>query len=105
MKQHITPDQAKQLEEQEFYYLFEKDGILHRPKDWYRYHHKKVTIGKMIEFLSNKYNENLKFHISPKDLKWNRVYIDIENGYGYSGELCDGLWACVVWSIVYGKRQ
>ncbi|PLS19150.1 hypothetical protein CVD28_01710 [Bacillus sp. M6-12] len=48
MKQHIVPKQAKQLTEQQFYDLFEE--IVPR-KDWANYHHKKVTVGKLIEVL------------------------------------------------------
>lgn len=48
MKQHITPSQAKQLTEGQFYSLFEE--IVPR-KNWSNYHHRKMTIGKMIEIL------------------------------------------------------
>lgn len=48
LKQHITPKQAKEITERQFYGLF--DEIVQR-KDWANYHHKKVTIGKLIEVL------------------------------------------------------
>ncbi|WP_079709800.1 hypothetical protein [Paraliobacillus ryukyuensis] len=50
MKQHITPKRAKEITEDQFYNMF--DDIVPR-EDWYKYHHKKVTIGKLIELLDS----------------------------------------------------
>lgn len=48
MKYHITPKQAREINEDAFYSLFNE--IVKR-EDWAKYHHKKVTIGKMIDFI------------------------------------------------------
>ena len=48
MKQHITPSQAQEITEEQFYSLF--DEIVKR-KDWANFHHKKVAIGKCIEII------------------------------------------------------
>lgn len=50
MKQHITPAQEKQLTEEQFYSLFEE--IVPR-SNWANYHHRKMTVGKMIEILGD----------------------------------------------------
>ena len=46
MKYHITPKQAKEVTEEHFYSMFNE--IVKR-EDWYKYHHKKMDIGKMID--------------------------------------------------------
>ena len=82
MKQHITPEQAKEITEEQFYSLF--DEIVKR-KDWANYHHKKVTIGKCIEVLTSK-------GINDGVTGWMDEYtIDIE----WNGELIDSLWESV----------
>lgn len=48
MKQHISPSQAQEITEEQFYSLF--DEIVKR-NDWANFHHKKITIGKCIEIL------------------------------------------------------
>lgn len=84
MKQHITPSQAKEITEEQFYKLFKNQHweCVHR-KDWADYHHKKVTIGKMIEILITNNVEDLHyiFDIWFSDIK-----------YGQKSELCDTLW-------------
>jgi len=49
LKQHITPSQAQEITEEQFYSLF--DEIVKRD-DWANFHHKKVTIGKCIEIIN-----------------------------------------------------
>jgi len=56
VKQHILPKQAKEITEEQFYSLFPgklHDNVVER-KDWANFHHKKITIGKMIELLKQK---------------------------------------------------
>lgn len=48
MKYHITPKQAQEITEEQFYTLF--TNIVPR-NDWYKYHHKKMDIGKMCDLL------------------------------------------------------
>lgn len=78
MRQHITPKQAKQLTKEQFYSLF-PDLVIR--DDWANYHHKKITIGKIIEILKDK---GVKIEISIctpfkiKDLKNDREYYDTE---------------------------
>jgi hypothetical protein len=88
IKQHITPKQALELSEEQFYLLF-PDGIVKR-KDWANYHHKKVTIGKMIEILDSEHLE-----INKVDGKF-RVANNFPNGTAfYRVELVDALWEAV----------
>ena len=51
MKQHILPKQAKEITKEQFYKLF--PDLVDR-KNWADYHHKKITMGKMMEFLWEK---------------------------------------------------
>lgn len=80
MKQHITPKQAKEVTEDQFYSMF--DEIVKRD-DWANYHHKKVTVGKMIEFLDGVYI------FRDKDEEW--TVSTIYCGY----DLVDTLWEAV----------
>ena len=48
MKYHITPKQAKEITEEQFYSMFNE--IEHR-EDWMDYYHKNITIEKMIDIL------------------------------------------------------
>lgn len=83
MKQHITPEQAQEITEEQFYNLFEdvlEEKIVHR-SDWYKYHHKKMTIGKMIAIL-----------VQYKIVGFENYCIDFE---WYEGCLCDALWETV----------
>ena len=96
MKQHITPTQALEIFEDQFYSFFDSEGMVKRD-DWFSYHHKKVTIGKMIELLSDKYSmPHMVKHCTE-----GKVY-HIVNGRGYHieyenncTELCDALWEAV----------
>lgn len=85
MKHHISPKQAKELTEEQFYSLF--DEIVKRD-DWFRFHHKKVTIGKMIEFL-----DETTIGKSIIDNLWHISLID-ESIY-HGEELIDALWKAV----------
>lgn len=80
MKYHIKPKQAKEISEEQFYSLFEE--IVKRD-DWYKYHNKKVDIGKMIEYLGE---------VSVyKDL--NHLWV-VNHNYN-AKELSDALWEAV----------
>lgn len=90
MKQHITPKQAKQLTETQFYSLF--DEIVPRA-DWSHFHHKKVTIGKLIESLGH-----VTIIQSHTGSTW-EISLPYEPDVTYQEkELVDALWnAAVVW--------
>lgn len=84
MKQHITPKQAREVTEEKFYSIF--DEVVVR-KDWANFHHKKVTIGKMIEFLYSKGHKITVDNCKPSSVK------DWLTGEEYCQmELCDALW-------------
>ena len=84
MKYHITPKQAKDVSEEEFYSIFNE--IVPR-KDWANYHHKKMDIGKMIDFL-----DEVTIGKSIVDGNWN-LFVDEKH---YEGkELVDILWGAV----------
>lgn len=97
MKQHITPKQAAEVSEIEFYSLF-PEGIVKR-EDWANYHHKKVTIGKMIECLGVNYSIVVNI---PNDKYGFIPLCTISSGsdfylsqYFRLDRLCDQLWeAC-----------
>lgn len=90
MKQHITPKQAKQLAESQFYSLF--DEIVPRA-DWAHYHHKKVTIGKLIESLGD-----VTITQAHKGSTWEVSVAYEPNATYQERELIDALWdATVVW--------
>lgn len=96
MKQHITPKQLNEITEEQFYNLF--DEIVKR-KDWAKYHHKKMTIGKMIEVLTNN-SITVDIKITSMDTEdGNNGFVVINNvfyGKAYkSKELCDALWDAV----------
>lgn len=48
MKTHISPKQAREVSEETFYSVFNE---LVPRKDWATYHHKKMDIGRMIDYL------------------------------------------------------
>lgn len=96
MKQHITPKQAKQLTESQFYSLFKE--IVPR-KDWANYHHKKVTIGKIMEVLQDSYILN----VATINRSW-RVLLFSLNGSlllheSNHKELIDALFESLLWNI------
>lgn len=89
MKYHITPKQAKEITEEQFYSMFNE--IVKRD-DWYKYHHKKMDIGKMIDYL-----DGVSIN---KSLIGNEWYV-ICDGIEYTGEeLVDALWNAVKDSLV-----
>ena len=92
MKQHITPKQAKEITEEQFYSLF--DDIVRR-KNWANYHHSKVTVGKLIELIGNSY----EIRAIRVDHKRKKVYVVVKNNissYTFEGdELCDILWGII----------
>lgn len=83
-KYHITPKQAKEITEEQFYSLFNE--IVPR-KDWANYHHKKVTIGKMIDYLDE---VNISTSLLTKKFVINVDDIEYE-----AMELTDALWLAV----------
>jgi hypothetical protein len=94
IKQHITPKQALQITEAQFYSLA-PDGFVKR-NDWANYHHKKITIGKMIEFLCNN-GWNVEIHKVGSEF---RVANNVKDGHGFTHkELCDALWEAIKHSM------
>lgn len=88
MKQHITPKQALEVSDLQFYSLF-PEGIVER-NDWANYHHKKMTIGKMIEYLFNRGHKVTIDNCRPcsvKDWRLDKEYCQME--------VCDALWEAV----------
>lgn len=79
MKQHITPDQFKEMDELDAVKLFD----LVPRKEWYKYHHKKVTIGKMMKILEQKDKRVLISRL---------VYYNHCLAHDYPCDLCDELW-------------
>lgn len=94
MKLHITPKQVKELTEEQFFNLFSNQHWeCVRRKDWADYHHKKVTIGRMIEML--KCSKWMIKIMESMEGFW-RVELDTINGRSYyRKELCDALWEAV----------
>jgi hypothetical protein len=87
MKLHVTPSQAKELTEEQFYSVI---GDPVKRNDWANYHHKKVTIGKMIEFLFEKGHKITLDNCKPSSVQdWltKKEYCQME--------LCDALWEVV----------
>jgi hypothetical protein len=81
MKSHITPKQAKEITEQQFYSMFNE--IVPR-SDWANFHHKKMHIAKMIDFL-----DEVTIHKSPFSGQWS-----VDDKY-FGKELVDALWEAV----------
>jgi len=89
MKQHISPMQAREVTEEQFY-SFYPEGELVRRKDWATYHHKKMTIGKMIEIMTNKGHKITIDNCTPcsvKDYMIDKEYCQMS--------VCDTLWDAV----------
>lgn len=86
MKQHITPAQALEITEDQFYSLF--DEIVKR-KDWANFHHKKVTIGKCIELL------DFSLIKIEYDGFINNYYVQTNKGTNGKPELIDALFQAV----------
>ncbi len=82
MKYHISPKQAKEITEEQFYSMF--DEIVPR-KDWANYHHRKMDIGKMIAWL-----DEITIGKSVVDGMWN--VFTMEERHYEGKELVDALW-------------
>jgi hypothetical protein len=84
MKYHITPKQAKELTKDQYYSMF-NDLVLR--DDWANYHHRKMTIGKMIDYL-----DGVSVFKGLGDGQW---YVQCD-GLEFEGkELTDALWEAV----------
>ena len=85
MKQHITPSQLKEIPIKISSVIF--GGTYENRKNYYAYNAKKMTIGKMIEILKNKYGD-----------QWcEKVFFATRDGDVFeNGDcLCDALWEAV----------
>lgn len=96
MKQHILPKQVEEIKKEQFYSLF--NNLVYR-NDYAKYHHKKVTIGKMLEVLTEK-NIVLDIKLTSMDTQDNNNGFVIINNVFYSKEykakeLCDALWEAI----------
>lgn len=96
MKQHISPKQVEEITKEQFYSLF--NDLVDR-KDYSKYHHKKVTIGKMLEVLIEK-NIVLDIKLTSMDTQDNNKGFVVINNIFYSKEykskeLCDALWKAI----------
>ncbi|GAA4879434.1 hypothetical protein GCM10023310_69500 [Paenibacillus vulneris] len=95
MKQHITPIQAQELTENQFYSLFKEHAV--KRKDWYKYHHKKISIGFMIEYLQ--VNLQMPIYLHTNGQEWNLSFEMSECGNHdrctSADELCDLLWVMI----------
>jgi len=86
MKQHITPKQCAKIAEEQVCKLLGED--IGKPKDYTHVHHKKFTIGKMIEILIS-YKPNIIFErlcdYYSEEYMW-------DTDHTYREELADALW-------------
>jgi aminopeptidase-like protein len=101
LKQHITPNQAKKLTEKQFYGLFAE---LVPRKDWANYHHKKITIGKLLEII----REYCQMDIHTVNENWCVQLFNIDGGANnrdscicanQGKELIDVLFDSLLWII------
>lgn len=98
MKQHITSKQADEISKYKFYTLF-PDLVIR--DDWSKFHHKKITIGKMIELLMDRgYCYTIDYgklevwilgNITTKKTYCPEVKLD--------NLLCDALWEAVKYTL------
>lgn len=96
MRQHIYPKDAMKVSKEQFYSLFNEDLV--DREDWAKYHHKKVTIGKMLEFLHNSYDE---VYLNFKDKK---VFIELNTSSktefkAHGEELVEILWEAIILAL------
>lgn len=101
MKQHILPKQALEVSKTEFYSFFPPNELVER-NDWAKYHHKKITIGKMIEILKEL---NWEVNISSYESKYR-----VSNNYSNElmickKELCDALWEAIKFQLIENKGE
>lgn len=91
MKQHITPSQAREITEQQFYSLL--PGEIVNRSDWSKFHHRKITIGRLIEYL-----DIVKMTQINSEGRW--LVTHTANHSQYAGdELIDVLWKLTVRDI------
>jgi hypothetical protein len=95
MKEHITPKQAKEITKEQFFALFKNQHweCVDR-KDYANYHHKKVTIGKMMAILVD---TRWIIRITECTRGW-QVELITNSGPDHSyadKELCDALWKAI----------
>jgi len=122
MKQHITVEQLKEVNEHVFAKAFgteEEVNDLYNP--YYSQHtvdnlvrrlSQDVTIGKMIEVLDSLWTKDEIFISRLEDFKW-EILFDLENctedmyydyGFTWQGdELVDGLWEAVKYVLSKGE--
>ena len=90
MKQHVTPQQLREISKERLVEVYGNkygSALNTSRKDFYEYHHKKFTIGKIIEILKNKNPYDLGHLIG------NIIIPDFVVDYhGKELELCDALW-------------
>lgn len=102
MKQHILPKQVLEVSEEEFYSLFGTEGIVKR-KDYANYHHKKITIGKMIEFLATEAISLELLTTQMETTDGNKSFISLNNVFYdkkfASADLCDALWQAIKYAL------
>lgn len=93
MKEHILPKQAKQLTKEEFYRL--NNDMVSRD-DWANYHHKKITVGKMIVFINQFDRPKIYFGLNTS--YWHVELLDQSQSF-VSKELVDALFNALLWII------
>lgn len=97
MKQHITPKQFQELPKEISCKVFDLN-----PRDWrgykndfYGYHHKKITIGKMIELLNDNNVTDIGIKLN-SDRNNIGVWVGDKKINTFNNpELCDSLWDAV----------
>jgi len=92
MKQHINPSQALELTSKQFYSMFSE--VVER-KDYWHYHHIKITIGKMIEILVDSKECIDIFNGNENGLLGEYCVWVGTLGETRKPELCDALWEAV----------
>jgi len=109
MKQHILPKQLKEITFEQAKLILGDDlnsrkGYLLK---WYLYHHKKVTIGKMIEYLGDDFDSIDCYH-KASEKPWivmlykEKDYIEFRDK-----NICDALWQATKAKLEaeYGNRK
>jgi len=97
MKQHITPKQMQEITKEQFYGLFNGEGIVKR-KDWASFHCKKMNIGKLFELLKDKGCTYINPLFYPAIGWFWTIDVTFKDGtenpqdQSKHDELCDGLW-------------
>jgi hypothetical protein len=101
LKQHVTPKQAQEFTENQFYSLF--DEVVPR-KDWANYHHKKLTIGKIIEVIRIYYqvdirasDDNWRIQLFDSGVSTTNLHSCTHEDSG--AELLDVLFNSLIWTV------